>query len=131
MKAIVFVSCADSVDFHFDILTSNLEEEKEKAEGTKDDADEKDDDDEPKKSTKKPKAIPQADPTKLSITHAESPVLSPKSHAVTAYRLHGSLQQSLRTSTLAHFTKNNDAAVLIATDVASRGLDLPNVDLVV
>ncbi|KAH5775529.1 ATP-dependent RNA helicase DBP7 [Parastagonospora nodorum] len=131
MKAIVFVSCADSVDFHFDILTSNLEEKNEKAEGTKDDTEEKADDDEPKKSTKKPKAIPQADPTKLSVTHAESPVLSPKSHAVTAYRLHGSLQQSLRTSTLAHFTKNNDAAVLIATDVASRGLDLPNVDLVV
>jgi ATP-dependent RNA helicase DDX31/DBP7 len=129
MKAIVFVSCADSVDFHFDILTSKLEEEV--ADGTKDEAEEKDEDGAPKKTTKKPKAIPQADPTKLSVTHAESPVLSPKSHAVTAYRLHGSLQQSLRTSTLAHFTKNNDAAVLIATDVASRGLDLPNVDLVI
>jgi ATP-dependent RNA helicase DDX31/DBP7 len=132
MKVIVFVSCADSVDFHFDILTSKLEEEK--VDGTKDDADEKDekdDDEAAKKATKKPKAIPQADPTKLTATHAESPVLSPKSHSVTAYRLHGSLQQSLRTSTLAHFTKNNDAAVLIATDVASRGLDLPNVDLVV
>ncbi|KAF2829444.1 ATP-dependent RNA helicase-like protein dbp7 [Ophiobolus disseminans] len=127
MKAIVFVSCADSVDFHFDILTSELEEKK--SDVTKDDA-EKEDDDE-KKPNKKPKIIPQADPTKLSVTHAESPVLSPKSHAVTAYRLHGSLQQSLRTSTLAHFTKNKDPSVLIATDVASRGLDLPNVDLVV
>jgi ATP-dependent RNA helicase DDX31/DBP7 len=129
MKVIVFVSCADSVDFHFDILTSKLEEEK--ADAAKEDDEEKDEDGEPKKAGRKLKAIPQADPTKLSITHAESPVLSPKSHTVTAYRLHGSLQQSLRTSTLAHFTKNNDAAVLIATDVASRGLDLPNVDLVV
>jgi ATP-dependent RNA helicase DDX31/DBP7 len=129
MKVIVFVSCADSVDFHFDILTSQLEEEK--PETTKDDAEEKDDDDASKKPIKKAKVLPQADPTKLSVTHAESPVLSPKSHSVTAYRLHGSLQQSLRTSTLAHFTKNNDPSVLIATDVASRGLDLPNVDLVV
>jgi ATP-dependent RNA helicase DDX31/DBP7 len=129
MKVIVFVSCADSVDFHFDILTSQLEEEK--AAIAKDDEDDKGDDETAKKPGKKPKAIPQADPTKLSATWAESPVLSPKSHTVTAYRLHGSLQQSLRTSTLAHFTKNNDAAVLIATDVASRGLDLPNVDLVI
>lgn len=128
MKAIVFVSCADSVDFHFDILTSQLEEEKAKA--TKEDAEETEVEGE-KKPNKKPKAILQADPTKLSVTHAESPVLSPRSHAVTAYRLHGSLQQSLRTSTLAHFTKNKEASVLIATDVASRGLDLPNVDLVV
>jgi ATP-dependent RNA helicase DDX31/DBP7 len=129
MKVIVFVSCADSVDFHFDILTSQLEEAK--ADSTKDDTDDKDDDGVSKSSTKKPKTLPQADPTKLSVTYAESPALSPKSHTVTAYRLHGSLQQSLRTSTLAHFTKNNDPSVLIATDVASRGLDLPNVDLVV
>ena len=128
MKAIVFVSCADSVDFHFDILTSQLEEEK--AKETKEDADEAEVDG-AKKPSKKLKVVPQADPTKLSVTHAESPTLSPKSHAVTAYRLHGSLQQSLRTSTLAHFTKNKEASVLIATDVASRGLDLPNVDLVV
>jgi ATP-dependent RNA helicase DDX31/DBP7 len=132
MKVIVFVSCADSVDFHFDILTSQLEEEKAaSAMETEEDKDDEDDDETAKKPAKKSKAIPQADPTKLSVTHAESPVLSPKSHTVTAYRLHGSLQQSLRTSTLAHFTKNNDAAVLIATDVASRGLDLPNVDLVI
>jgi ATP-dependent RNA helicase DDX31/DBP7 len=129
MKAIVFVSCADSVDFHFDILTSQLEDKK--LDATKDEAQEKDASEDGKKDSKKPKVLPQADPTKLSATHAESPVLSPKSHSVTAYRLHGSLQQSLRTSTLAHFTKNKDPAVLIATDVASRGLDLPNVDLVV
>ncbi|KAH7088889.1 P-loop containing nucleoside triphosphate hydrolase protein [Paraphoma chrysanthemicola] len=129
MKAIVFVSCADSVDFHFDIITSQLEEEKKST--AKDEDKEKDDGEDTKKESKTPKTLPQADPTKLTATHAESPVLSPKSHSVTAYRLHGSLQQSLRTSTLAHFTKNKEPSVLIATDVASRGLDLPNVDLVV
>lgn len=127
MKAIVFISCADSVDFHFDMLTSDLEQKSEK----KLEAKEEGEDDSSEKKTKKAKAVPQADPTKLSVTNAESPILSTKTHTVTAYRLHGSLQQSLRTSTLAHFTKNKEPAVLIATDVASRGLDLPNVDLVV
>jgi ATP-dependent RNA helicase DDX31/DBP7 len=129
MKAIVFISCADSVDFHFDLLT-NLDADKpegRKEEPTEDaDAADKKDNDKDKK-----KGVPQSDPTKLVVTHAESPILSPKTHTVTAYRLHGSLQQSLRTSTLAHFAKNTEASVLIATDVASRGLDLPNVDLVI
>ncbi len=129
MKAIVFISCADSVDFHFDILTNQLEEDKQ--EKQQEDEDEEDVKSSKGTQNKKRKAISQADPTKLSVTHAESPVLSPKTHSVTAYRLHGSLQQSLRTSTLAHFTKNKEPSVLIATDVASRGLDLPNVDLVV
>ncbi|KAG9198937.1 ATP-dependent RNA helicase dbp7 [Epicoccum nigrum] len=127
MKAIVFISCADSVDFHFDLLTSDLEDKK--AEITGEATTEKDADSSDKKEKKK--GTTQSDPTKLEVTHAEAPILSAKTHAVTAYRLHGSLQQSLRTSTLAHFTKNKEASVLIATDVASRGLDLPNVDLVV
>ncbi|KAJ4368219.1 ATP-dependent RNA helicase dbp7 [Neocucurbitaria cava] len=131
MKAIVFISCADSVDFHFDMLTGDVEQKAQKKEDAKEEAEDKDDDTPEKKKSKKAKAIEQADPTKLSVTHAESPILSPKTHTVTAYRLHGSLQQSLRTSTLAHFTKNKEPSVLIATDVASRGLDLPNVDLVI
>lgn len=134
MKAIVFMSCADSVDFHFDILTSKLEKNTEKAEDKVDEEKEEEEEDSEaseKKPKKKTKAIAQSDPTKLSVTDAVSPTLSTKTHDVTAYRLHGSLQQSLRTSTLAHFTKNKDPCVLIATDVASRGLDLPNVDLVI
>ncbi|KAF2855684.1 ATP-dependent RNA helicase-like protein dbp7 [Plenodomus tracheiphilus IPT5] len=130
MKAIVFMSCADSVDFHFDILTSKLTPDSEKPDEKPEDASDSASDTE-NKPTKKSKASLQSDPTKLSVTDAVSPVLSTKTHNVTAYRLHGSLQQSLRTSTLAQFTKNKDPCVLIATDVASRGLDLPNVDLVV
>ncbi|PSN62025.1 ATP-dependent RNA helicase-like protein dbp7 [Corynespora cassiicola Philippines] len=128
MKAIIFISCADSVDFHFDVLTSNLEEtekdEKEKKE--KKEAAESTD-----KKDQKPKGATQSDPTKLTVTHAESPLLSPKTHQVTTYRLHGSLPQPVRTSTLAHFAKNKEPALLLATDVASRGLDLPNIDLVI
>ncbi|KAI8942549.1 ATP-dependent RNA helicase dbp7 [Plenodomus lindquistii] len=130
MKAIVFMSCADSVDFHFDILTSKLTPDTEKNEEKPEDESDSSSDTE-NKPTKKSKASLQSDPTKLTVTDAVSPTLSTKTHNVTAYRLHGSLQQSLRTSTLAHFTKNKEPCVLIATDVASRGLDLPNVDLVV
>ncbi|KAF2708968.1 ATP-dependent RNA helicase DBP7 [Pleomassaria siparia CBS 279.74] len=140
MKAIVFISCADSVDFHFDILTGRLQESdkvptiKEK-EADKEDGDEEaekeDTDAAPPKTSKPTKGVTQSDPTKLTVTHAESPTLSSSTHSVTTYRLHGSLPQSLRTSTLAHFTKNKEPCLLIATDVASRGLDLPNVDLVI
>jgi ATP-dependent RNA helicase DDX31/DBP7 len=133
MKAIVFISCADSVDFHFDILTSMLEESDEKKEAIPDAPKEIDQDETTPGKTpdKKGKGIPQSDPTKLAVTHAVSPSLSPKTHSVTAYRLHGSLPQALRTSTLAHFSKNTESSLLLATDVASRGLDLPNVDLVI
>ncbi|KAH7130532.1 ATP-dependent RNA helicase DBP7 [Dendryphion nanum] len=136
MKVIVFLSCADSVDFHFDILASELEKDAE-ASQAEEANEEKDDGDngagptKGKSKSRPTKAVTQSDPTKLDVTYAESPTLSPKTHSVTAYRLHGSLQQSLRTSTLAHFTKNTDPSVLLATDVASRGLDLPNVDLVI
>jgi ATP-dependent RNA helicase DDX31/DBP7 len=131
MKVIVFISCADSVDFHFDILTGKLEEEEKKAIEPSEDPKPADDDDKSRRGPRAKKMIPQSDPTKLTVTYTESPILSPKTHSVTTYRLHGSLPQALRTSTLAHFTKNTDPAVLLATDVASRGLDLPNVDLVI
>ncbi|KAF2873364.1 ATP-dependent RNA helicase DBP7 [Massariosphaeria phaeospora] len=129
MKAIVFISCADSVDFHFDILTSKLQDKEDK-DKPKEPETKPQEESTDKKSSKK-NGITQADPTKLAVTYAESPILTPKTHAVTTYRLHGSLPQSLRTATLAHFTKNNEASILLATDVASRGLDLPNVDLVI
>ena len=127
MKAIVFISCADSVDFHFDILSDTLNKSNDVTSKVSEHAQE-----EPtQKKSKKANGVPQADPTKLTVTHAEAPILSQDSHKVRAYRLHGSLPQSLRTSTLAHFAKNKEPSLLLATDVASRGLDLPNVDLVV
>jgi ATP-dependent RNA helicase DDX31/DBP7 len=75
-KLIVFLSCMNSVDYHFQLLSSfNL----------------------------------------------ESPF----------FQLHGSLEQPVRTATLKAFTTIKDRAVLLATDVASRGLDLPFVDIIV
>ncbi|KAF2808172.1 DEAD-domain-containing protein [Mytilinidion resinicola] len=127
MKVIVFISCADSVDFHFDILTSQLESE------DPSDTEEPKVVQEPTKqrdSKSQPSKTPQSNPTVLAVTHAESSVLSQKIYKVTTYRLHGSLPQALRTSTLAHFTKNTEPSLLLATDVASRGLDV-NADLVI
>ncbi|KAK7300219.1 hypothetical protein RJT34_11059 [Clitoria ternatea] len=44
--------------------------------------------------------------------------------------LHGDISQAQRERTLAGF-RNGHFNVLVATDVASRGLDIPNVDLVI
>ena len=47
-----------------------------------------------------------------------------------AVPLHGQMTQSNRLAALHNF-KANERQILIATDVASRGLDIPNVDLVI
>ncbi|XP_076309062.1 putative ATP-dependent RNA helicase DDX47 isoform X2 [Tachypleus tridentatus] len=48
----------------------------------------------------------------------------------TAIPLHGQLSQARRLGSLNKF-KSKDRSILIATDVASRGLDIPHVDVVV
>lgn len=47
------------------------------------------------------------------------------------YSLHGKLQTQSRMKTLEKFTTTLDSAVLFTTDVASRGIDIPEVDLVI
>lgn len=47
-----------------------------------------------------------------------------------AVTVNGQMSQSRRLGSLARF-KSNDANILVATDVASRGLDIPAVDLVI
>lgn len=44
--------------------------------------------------------------------------------------MHGDIAQNQREVTLKRF-KDNKFQVLVATDVASRGLDIPNVELIV
>ncbi|PYH89864.1 putative ATP dependent RNA helicase [Aspergillus ellipticus CBS 707.79] len=121
MKAIIFVSCADSVDFHFELFTRKLEKQAEEdEEEEKDESDDSDDEEVDKKADLSPHG-----------TIAPATAFSNPSNPVTMHRLHGSLPQHVRTATLGAFAKNRDPSVLICTDVASRGLDLPNVDLVV
>ncbi|KAK2766817.1 ATP-dependent RNA helicase dbp7 [Arachnomyces sp. PD_36] len=116
MKTIVFVSCADSVEFHFEVFTRKFAE--------------KDEDTKKDKETKTTQAdVEAADSAPGTVAHATA--FSNPTNPVTIYKLHGSLPQHVRTSTLSGFAKNKDASVLICTDVAARGLDLPNVDFVV
>ncbi|CRG84372.1 hypothetical protein PISL3812_01666 [Talaromyces islandicus] len=123
MKAIVFVSCADSVEFHFELFTRQNQTD-EKADPA-DSSDESDAETEVKKENKEKEKAAQHGTIRLATA------FSNPSNPVTIHKLHGSLPQHVRTSTLAAFSKSKEAAVLFCTDVASRGLDLPNVDLVV
>ncbi|KAI0173277.1 DEAD-domain-containing protein [Hypoxylon sp. FL1284] len=104
MKAIVFISCADSVDFHFDLLRSSISQS-----ASTDDA---------------------SSLTKDTVADAAY-ITSPANPKIHLLKLHGSLQQPVRTSTLASFRDSKDPCVLVTTDIASRGLDVPAVDLVV
>lgn len=113
MKAIIFVSCADSVDFHFETFSRRQ---------NSGDGDHKD-----------TQEI-QSPPNDLKSNHgtiAKATAFSNPSNNVIIHKLHGSLPQHVRTSTLSSFAGQQDTSVLICTDVASRGLDLPNVDFVI
>lgn len=123
MKAIVFVTCADSVDFHFELFTRNHYSRKDAKKEQESSSSEEEDDEKDDNDTK----------AKLSPhgTIAPATAFSTKSNPVTLHKLHGSLPQHVRTSTLTSFARSRDPSVMICTDVASRGLDLPNVDLVV
>ncbi|KAJ5178029.1 uncharacterized protein N7500_000728 [Penicillium coprophilum] len=121
MKAIVFMSCADVVDFHFELFSRNQDRDQQR----KNDGEEKDGkDEEEEKDEEKEKLSPHG-------TIAPGRAFSTPNNPVLLHRLHGSLPQAVRTATLGSFARSTEACVMICTDVASRGLDLPNVDLVV
>ena len=128
MKCIVFMSCADSVDFHFEILSRSNDIASRDQTST-------DAEDAVKVPTSLSRSVKIPQGTTISETRTQGPaqaISSSNSNSpVTIFRLHGSLQQATRTSTLKSFSKSTEPAVLVCTDVASRGLDLPNVDLVI
>ncbi|KAH6683498.1 ATP-dependent RNA helicase DBP7, partial [Plectosphaerella plurivora] len=103
MKAIVFISCADSVDFHYDLL-------------------------------RKPHATDEKRDTSSHTANTVAPaayITSPANPEIILHKLHGSLPQPVRTATLNAYTNCKEPCVLITTDISSRGLDVPAVELVI
>lgn len=129
MKAIIFISCADSVNFHFDLLKA-IQPPKPKPAlppPTPDDS--------PSFGTGanapvKVKAPPDTSSTDDTVAPAAY-ITSPANPLILLHKLHGSLPQASRTATLTSFTTSKEPTLLITTDISSRGLDVPAVDLVI
>ncbi|KAG5417910.1 DBP7 [Candida metapsilosis] len=115
-RSMVFYSCSDSVNYHFDVFTRDG------------------------KKFKKVKDSETGEVRTISVSPEDSTdendaddaeLTAPIIHDNTmVYKLHGSLSQQTRTSILQHFIKDDERfphKVLFCTDVASRGLDLPKI----
>jgi ATP-dependent RNA helicase DDX31/DBP7 len=115
-KTIVFLSCIDSVDFHWRLLGgTNLGGDSDSSESSEDDTAEQ-------------------NPSGDGSVEAHSPLLPDTS----IFRLHGSLPLATRLASLRVFSSSpktpghgQRASVLLCTSVAARGLDLPHVRAVV
>ena len=136
MKAIVFLSCADSVDFHFQALSRK--EAQAPRETTSSDQNSRSNKSHNTHETQQASTSKEIPDTTQKNEKPELPTIAPASNLaspsnphLTLYELHGSLSQPLRTSTLHYFTRSSNPCILFCTDVASRGLDLPNIDLVI
>ncbi|KAK0643899.1 P-loop containing nucleoside triphosphate hydrolase protein [Cercophora newfieldiana] len=112
MKAIIFISCADSVDFHFELLKSTAVPEATPSENPETPA-------------------PKPNPHTASTVAPASYLTSTATPVVMLHKLHGSLPQPVRSATLQSFSASKEPAVLITTDISSRGLDVPAVDIVI
>lgn len=126
-RIVVFFSCSDSVDFHYEVF----------ARGGRTLGKQPENDDDDDSETKKAPAS--------SVCASTAPKIA---SGAAVFRLHGSLSQQVRTATLLAFVKAGNASktaesghsgettnsahqILFCTDVASRGLDIPNVSAVV
>jgi len=127
-KVIVFLSCTDSVDFHWNLFGSASmggdSAESDESSSAGDEEDEEGAGDEGRRKTK-------SNEGRIVVT---SPLLP----STSIYRLHGSMPQPTRLSSIKGFSsskskdqKSPNTAILLCTSVASRGLDLPFVRAVV
>ncbi|KAK7005713.1 RNA helicase [Favolaschia claudopus] len=125
-KIIVFLSCTDSVDFHFNLLEGS------RMGGEDESATAADEDSEADSEAEDEKSQPASD--KVEVKSSLLPDTS-------IFRLHGSLPTPTRLASLRGFscsaakgkgsTSTSTSAVLLCTSVASRGLDLPLVRAVI
>lgn len=117
-RSIVFLSCASLVDYHFEVFGHGGKTAILKDEETMEEAYE---------SKCKEKKI------MTEVVSSTAPQINSVS---TVFRLHGSLSQQLRSATIQAFVSTATSNygrhfILLCTDVASRGLDMPNVSNVV
>ncbi|KAL5523703.1 hypothetical protein ACEPAG_7876 [Sanghuangporus baumii] len=130
-RIIVFLSCTDSVDYHWRLLGGSFIEEKMDDSDDDSELEEEGGNDGSERSSKREKR------EKISLSCPFLPDTS-------IYRLHGSLPLQIRQASLKGFadsrTKLSDlgrktalrsSSILLCTSVASRGLDLPLVRAVV
>lgn len=151
-RTIVFFSCSDSVDFHFDVFRRGGRILKPKKSEKEMQREEKEREERKEALEEVPTFKSRHDKYKnKGRNDQEKPVSSnevvPKDEAcclmapqisldTIVFRLHGSLSQNLRSATLHQFATDTEAnkgkhLVLFCTDVASRGLDMPNIAHVV
>ena len=115
-KIIVFFSCADSVDFHWNLLSGSSMDG--------------DDDSESAEESPDSNGERVRESGKVAVQSSLLPNTS-------IYRLHGSLPAATRVLSLRGFSegkgspKTQGSSILFCTSVASRGLDLPLVRAVV
>ncbi|CAK7273520.1 ATP-dependent RNA helicase dbp7 [Sporothrix epigloea] len=135
MKAIVFLSSSDSVDFHFDLLREFGDDGKPTkpkagqlavASETEDDSGKSAD-----ALIKNAKMLAAAAATTASTVAPAAYITSPANKDVALHKLHGMLDQPVRKATLAAFRNQTRPALLLTTDISARGLDVPTVDLVI
>lgn len=136
MKAIVFLSCADSVDFHFQAFSrKEAQPPKETTSSNQNTMSSKTRKVSGNENASAPAEIPRisqkGEKPELPTVAPAFTLASASNPGLTLYELHGSLAQPLRTATLQSFTRSSNPCILLCTDVASRGLDLPNIDLVI
>lgn len=138
-KVIVFFSCCDSVDFHYNLFANagkpilDEDSDEEMDEGLDDEAKMmkktlnkivgKDNSKKPGKKNNKNTTNGGKKEEEISQV---SQILSDR----LVFRLHGDLNQQVRSQTFTEF-RNAKSGVLFCTDVAARGLDMPNVDRII
>ncbi|KAJ2602616.1 ATP-dependent RNA helicase dbp7 [Coemansia sp. RSA 1286] len=144
-KIVVFLSCKDSVDFMFFLLAHAAAEADADSSGSAGGSKFADDlfsnlygsDDEDaettgdKEESEKTQSGSAADKSGPKLNEDDISLDSALFPGVRLFRLHGSMQQKRRTDTFSQFSKIRHASVLFTTDVAARGLDLPNVTSII